>query len=230
MGDYFDTFSTSERDILANPKLHESTQNTFDNRLLEDTLKFSKEIEFMNGRLIGLMEGNHYGVFHSTAITTTQKLSEIMKTKYLGVCAFIRLGVTIHGACMKLDIFAHHGRGSARTLGGGLNPVAQMESVAEADIYLMGDNHQKVLGDANKLRLIGRTKDELFIRKRKKIYARTGSFLKGYEENKRSYVTDALYPPTDMGVVKIYLTPRRTYKGARNMQHAETWIDVHASL
>src|ERR1035438_10483365 len=103
MGDYFDTYSTSERRILKDDKLHESTLDRFDTQLMSDTLHFKKEIEFMEGRLIGLIEGNHFGTFSSTGITTTQKLAEMLDTKYLGVCSLIHLQIIAGRKWFGLD-------------------------------------------------------------------------------------------------------------------------------
>ena len=65
MGDYFDLASTSERQIIHDGRLHESTINTFDELALGYVLKMAKELEFMTGRLIGLIEGNHYYTFQN---------------------------------------------------------------------------------------------------------------------------------------------------------------------
>ena len=225
MGDYFDTYSTSERKILKDDKLHESTLDRFDTQLMSNTLHFKQEIEFMKGKLIGMIEGNHFGTFASTGITTTQKLSEMLNTKYLGVCSLIHLQIIVDHTWFGLDIFAHHGRGGGRTLGGGMNVVTQMENVAIADIYLMGDNHQKGLVDKDLLKPV-MSHGKVLARKTKRIYTRTGSFLKGYENNKASYVTDGLFPPTNMGVVKFYITPKRMRIGGDD----ESYLDIHASL
>ena len=90
MGDYDDLISTSERKIIMNPDLHESTQQNLHEVWLKSTQRFAKEIGFMKGRLIGLMEGNHFVRFANNT-TTTQKLCELMSTAYLGCNSFIRL-------------------------------------------------------------------------------------------------------------------------------------------
>lgn len=228
LGDYDDLASTSERLILNNPALHESTVRTLEELYLNNVLRFTKDIEFMRDRLIGLMGGNHFGVFPN-GTTTDQKMCEILGCKYLGVNTFIRLSFHKTGDTGKrlaLDIFAHHGRGGGRTIGASLNPVHAMNNIAEADIYLMGDNHQKEVAHKEKLRLTGSRTNGVVLTHRKQLYARTGSYLKGYEENTQSYIVDALLPPSDLGSIKIELTPKRIEKGDEDRMI----IDIHASI
>ena len=226
MGDYNDLASTSERAVLDSPHLHESTKKTLSDLYLSQTKAFAKDIEFMRGRLIGIMGGNHFGTFPS-GITTDQKLAELMGCKYLGCNSFIRLSFVNpkRGAkSISIDIFAHHGRGGGRSVGGSMNPVQQMAHTAEADIYLMGDNHQKGVDFLSRLVLSGQG-EKMVLSHRKILLARTGSFLKGYEEGCESYVTDAQLPPSSLGTVKIELTPRRDRTDGDT-----THIDIHASV
>jgi hypothetical protein len=231
MGDYDDLASTSERELLTNKKLHESSFKTLEQLYLDNTKKFARDIEFMRGRLIGLLGGNHYGEFQN-GTNTDQKLCELLGCRYLGSNSFIRLQFqqnNKHQTRMAVDIFAHHGRGGGRTAGGSMNPVQQMGKIAEADIYLMGDNHQRGVIHESKLRLTQGC-GKLKLVQRKILLARTGSFLKGYEENEASYIVDAGLPPTDLGVVKIELTPRRERTHNDGVDNEDYRIDIHASI
>lgn len=232
MGDYFDLASTSERKIVHDTNLHESTLDTFESFSMGQILKAAKEMEFMRGRIIGMIEGNHYFQFKD-GTTSTQKLCGLLNCKYLGVASFIRLSVQRKSSSSRaaLDILAHHGKGSGRLLGSGINTVQQMGEVGQADIYLMGDNHQKSLAYSDKLRLVGDGKG-LHVRSRKQLFCRTGSFLKGYEDGKASYVTDKFLNPTNLGVVKIEITPRRIDegRGKEGNRYDEFYLDIHASL
>jgi hypothetical protein len=224
MGDYFDLASSSERKILKSG-LHESTTSTLDSIYMEKVLEITKELSFMKGRLIGLIEGNHFGEFQN-GMTTTQKMCDILKCKYLGVASLIRLVVEGRGnRRSSVDVFAHHGKGFGRLVGSGLNNVQQMSEIADAQIYLMGDNHQKSLAYSDRMYLAG-GKGRYYVRNRKQLYARTGSFLNGYKDGAASYVTDKLLNPTNLGTIKIELTPHV----ARNETGQEYFIDIHASL
>ena len=227
MGDYDDLASTSERAILNNPNLHNSTMRTLDTHYKEHTDEFYKEIEFMGDRLIGLLEGNHYQDLQS-GITTTQYLANKMGTKYLGVSSFIRLVLknTKRNTTQKIDIWAHHGKGASRLVGGSLNKVEHMLTAANADIYLMGHDHKKTVGYVPTLEL-RECKGSLKLSSKKKLLARTGSFLKGYMPNEVSYVADMALNPTDLGVIKIELTPRRICNKDKT---EEFKTDIHTSI
>lgn len=225
MGDYDDLASASERMILMDRKLHESTRDTIEDLYRKLTDRLAKELSFMSGRLIGLIEGNHFGEFQN-GTTTTQRLAEKLNCKYLGVSAFVRLQITTRGTRQGVcvDVWAHHGMGAARLIGGSLNRVQQMLEAAEADLYLMGHDHKKSVGMVSRLELRGSS--DLRLHNAKKVFARTGSFLKGYEPGKKSYIVDKAMNPTDLGVVKIELTPKRERIGGADYEY----IDMHASI
>jgi hypothetical protein len=221
MGDYDDLASTSERKILLNAEFHESTKDLLEETYNKNVMRLSKEIEFMNGSLIGLIEGNHYGVY-PTGITTTQKMCDILKCKYLGASSFVRLTFKYGTRETSIDIFAHHGKGAARLVGGSLNRIQQMGEAAQADIYLMGHDHKKSVGTSSKL-FLGGGNGKLEVKHKKQLYVRTGSFLKGYEDGVPSYIVDGAMNPTDLGVVKIEMTPRAG-------DNDGLFIDLHASV
>ncbi len=145
MGDYDDLASESERAILINPGLHDDTRWSVDDVYDYRVKQFHEEIKFMKYRLIGLLEGNHYGIYSTGGMTTTQKLCETLRCRYLGVNAFIRMSFICGSKRNAIDIFAHHGKGAARLIGGSLNGVEQMVSNAEADIYLCLTGDTKVV-------------------------------------------------------------------------------------
>jgi len=234
MGDYLDLASTSERLILNNSALHESSRQTLDDMAMDWVKLIVKEMSFMKGKLIGLIEGNHYYTFID-GTTTTQRMCAMLNCKYLGVSSFIRLHIVQEQGNRKkprtntIDIWAHHGMGAARLVGGSLNRVQQMAEAAEADIYLMGHDHKKSVGFVNRLRLQS-SGGTLVLNHRKVLLARTGSFLKGYVPEEVSYIADAAMSPTDMGVIKIELTPTRK-RGIDGIKNKEcTFIDIHASV
>jgi hypothetical protein len=225
VGDYDDLVSTSEREGLAGARLHDSTRQTVEQIYRQHTDRLVKEISFMKGRCLGLIEGNHYGVFQN-GTTTTQRMCEALDCKYLGCSAFIQLTMDRRGGTTAIDLWVHHGMGAARLVGGSLNRVQQMAEAAEADIYLMGHDHKKSVATITRLKL-NHTGSSLRLSHRKALLIRTGSFLRGYVPGKVSYVADAMMNPTDLGCVKIELTPRREdTKETPDINY----IDLHASI
>ncbi len=238
MGDYDDLASTSERFIIKNPHLHESTAESLDDYARDRVRRMADEMSFMKGKLIGLVEGNHHWKFEN-ATTSTQYMCEQLGCKYLGGNSFIRLSFrlayTKTNKRASLDMFVHHGRGSARLHGSSLNTVQQMEQTANADIYLMGHDHKKGVSTMNKLEL-KEGKGSIALHKKKILLGRTGSFLKAYTEGKASYVVKAGLGPADLGTIKIELTPK--FKGYKNPKYDNNkrerkdhfYVDLHASI
>lgn len=225
MGDYMDMISCSERKILDG-ELHDSTEQTLDEFMEQRTKEFADELSFMKGKLIGMIEGNHYWQFGS-GDTSTMRLCSYLKCKYLGVSAFIHLMIynETEKSFFSTDVWAHHGKGASKLIGGSLNRVEDMGRIADANIYLAGHDHRKSVGLGSKLTLRHQNGTTRLVHK-KQIFARTGSFLKGYVDGKKSYVADACLSPTDLGVVKIELTLfNKMESGVR-----ERGIDIHASI
>lgn len=221
MGDLDDLISSKERVVFHNRTIHDSTIDTFDIMYKEYTERLAKELEFMRGKLIGMIEGNHFAVLKN-GMTTTQYLCQLLDCKYLGCSSFIRLVFPYGGnGGTKVDVWAHHGLGAARLVGGSLNKVQQMAEAAHADVYCMGHDHKKSVGTSSRLMLSG-CGEKIKLKHKKQLYVRTGSFLKGYEPEQVSYVADMALNPADLGVVKIEMTPKKKQSGFS--------VDLHASI
>lgn len=207
MGDYLDSTSTSERECLGNisPKMHETFRNDIQELQLAKCEAFAKDIAFMRGRIIGMLNGNHYFEFQHGA-NTDQKICELLSAKYLGVCSFVRLTFNSHGRQHSRDIYAHHGAGAARLVGGSLNRVAQMAEGAEADIFAMGHDHKKgAVPGQPRLFLRNDSRDGLKVESREPIVIRSGSFLKSFENGKSNYNVDACRAPSSLGHVEVLI-------------------------
>jgi hypothetical protein len=211
MGDYFDGYSTSERAIIYDHGLHESSRKREDMAAKGRIGKLAKEIEFMRGKLIGLMGGNHFSCFPDGS-TSDQVLAGTLGTTYLGACAAIRLVIQRPGAndSASVDIFAHHGKGGGTTAGGKFNSVEKLAGVCDADIYLMGDNHARGVFPMGDRLTLTNTTGGLQVKSRTRWIGRTGSFLRAYVENESSYVVDAAMSPANLGWIEFTLTPKRT--------------------
>lgn len=225
MGDYDDLLSSSERKVMAGG-LHDSTDQTLEAVYKSFTDRLAKELAFMKGKCIGLISGNHFVVFPN-GTTSDQRLCEALDAKFLGCSAFIRLVFECkrgnHHAVV--DIWAHHGLGAARLVGGSMNKVQQMAEAAEFDIGLMGHDHKKSVASITRLRLKSGN-GITSLSHRKVTLCRTGSFLRGYVSGAKSYVADRMLNPTDLGVIKLELTPHRERFNGTDRVH----IDVHAGI
>lgn len=228
MGDYLDLASWSERKVFQNSGLHESTLQTLDDIYDKNVDALYKQISFMRGKIIGLIEGNHHGTYQN-GMTTTQKLcsKEYLNCKYLGISSFVRLVFRASGGrSTKIDIFAHHGKGGAgRMVGSDLNHIQAMSDIADAQILLMGHTHKK--GIAMKTRLsLSDYRGDLKVTHQKILMCRTGSFLKGWEPNAPSYVAKACMTPTDLGLCYIKLILKRE----ATKESDSFFVDIHGSI
>lgn len=225
MGDYDDFASTGERAGLRGAKLHSTSNRWLDDVCRERALKFAKEWEPFKDRIIGMIEGNHHYVF-SDGITSTQLMCQYLGVKYLGLTSAILLKfIGRSNKSANLTIFAHHGLGGGRRTGSSVNKVEDMERVLDADIYLMGHDHKKFLVNNSKLYLSNKL-GNLKLKKKKILLARTGSFQLGYVDGHDNYPSSLLMPPSDLGCVKIEMTPTRvTHK-----KKEQFFMDVHASI
>lgn len=227
MGDYDDLASTSEREILANKGLHESTQSTINEQATLRVKALAKELAFMRGRTIGLVGGNHYWILDS-GINTDQLLAQELGTHFLGAATVVALSIEVAGGNrIRMVICAHHGVGRGRKLGAAINRVEDLHEVfPEADLYLMGDNHKRGALPDERLRLrgVGATRSLGY---RKVWYGRTGSFQIGYSPrdphkitrraiaaDEGSYVVDRLLRPSNLGVIRFNVTPKHTSEGS----------------
>jgi predicted phosphodiesterase len=217
MGDYTDGVSTSERIVLANEGLHDTTRNTLKDVYKGVSKTLVNELGFMRGRMVGMLGGNHYFDF-GNGDTTDHVLAAALNTKFLGVCSFIRLSFRFKGMVNRrhsLDIFAHHGKGAGTLPGSTFNTLEKMATTAMADFYLMGHDHKKgCIPSTPRLVLNSKGSDaELVVRERVPWLGRTGSFLKSYENGKVSYNVDAGRSPSTLGWIEFEITPRRNQKG-----------------
>lgn len=209
MGDYLDSTSTTERECLGSisNKMHETFRNDVQALQLAKIEMIAKELQFMRGRIVGMLNGNHYFQFQS-GINGDQKLCELLGAKYLGVCSFVRLMFDNCGRRISRDIFAHHGQGAARLVGGSLNRVAQMFEGVEADIVAMGHDHKRgvVPGTPRLFLASDRRNACLRLCQRDTWVIRSGSYLKSYEPGRVNYNVDAQRSPSNLGHIELIIT------------------------
>lgn len=216
LGDYTDGMSTSERKAISSSGMHDTTIRSMERYYEGWTDRLYKELSFMEGRCMGLIGGNHFFDI-GNGYTTDTLLAERLGTKFLGVCSFLRMSITITSSTGKsmgtkknIDIFAHHGKGGGTLAGSTFNTVEKMANVAEADIYLMGHDHKKgVVPGAPRLTAHSARGGGIRMRERQPFYGRTGSFLKAYEDGKVSYNVDACRTPASLGWIEFEITPIR---------------------
>lgn len=228
MGDYLDGCSTSERGAFNFHALHDATHTNLDRAAEERVESFAEEISFMRGKIIGILNGNHYWEYRD-GTTTDHHLARLLETNFLGVSSFIRLTFRrdrYKAVC--IDLWVHHGAGGGATPGASINRLDKMRTAAVADIYLMGHNHKKQIAKESILCLSKGGSGSVHLENKTCILGRTGSFLKGYEPDASSYIADGAHGPCDLGVIKIIATPRRSRSS--NIGRERLWVDLEGVL
>ena len=221
LGDYMDFLSDSERWNWTTMKKHETTDDAVRDMIEQKCLEFIDEIDFMKGRTIGLLEGNHYFDFPS-GVTSTQFMCEKLGCKYLGGVATIKLFIEQLDEKAKnsvsVDILASHYGTGGTLMGSPLNSLERMMKVFSGDIYLQGHSHQRV---AHK------TAQPMYLNKFGKLRAREmvlcnpGSYLRGYIDGKESYAVKKVARPVAIGQVYIELKPKRSFSKEENDRYVE---------
>lgn len=144
------------------------------------------------GRLIGLIEGNHERRASRNWIRTTRLLAHDLNTCYCPGFLIVNIHLKKNGNTRHYKIGAHHGWGYARTEGGKLNSVKRMGLIAgDCDAYIMGHLHDK-FAKVSPIKLGGKWVPRLF--------GMTGAYLKY-----GGYVEERLYAPPARGSLKLKL-------------------------
>ena len=218
LGDYTDGVSTSERIVLNDPGLHDTTKRTLDDVYKGVARTLGNELGFMRGRCLGLIGGNHYFAFPDGQ-TTDHRLAHQLGCRFLGGSSLLRVVFNFgNKRDAYLDIFAHHGKGGGSLPGSQFNTIEKMAQTAEADIYLMGHTHAKgCIPSSPRLRLMRSShKPYIHLEERTPWLGRTGSFLKAYEPDRVSYNVDAGRSACALGWIEFELTYTRTEKGGHD--------------
>lgn len=211
LGDYTDFLSTSERMRLRDG-MHDSTGSSLDTLARKQIKSLAGELDFMKGRILGLVNGNHYYQFKD-GTTGDHLLANELDTSFLGVATFIRVVFEFPGKTTKsvsVDIFAHHGAGSGNKPSTSLGAIGRMAEWADADIILQGHDHKRGALPLNPtLQLSSNRSGELFVKERQRWVGRTGSYLKAYIDGEANYNVDAGRGPCSLGHIRFELTPTR---------------------
>lgn len=220
MGDYLDSISTSERKAFRTIELHDSTVRTLEELYRRHVDALAKKLKGI--KVLGLCGGNHYYDFPS-GITSDQMLCDKLNCRYLGVNSLIRLILAYSEHHRHtVDVVIHHGLGGGRTAGASVNKLENMAKHFNADIILQGHDHNVCADYINRLGLSSNNKLE----NKKILLARTGSFLKSYEEGIPSYAVDSAFAPSSLGAIKISITPRRD----KSNNGDKRWVEIKATI
>jgi hypothetical protein len=217
MGDFNDFASAKEQKALGNADIHDQTRIKFDEIVERDNRRFAKEISFMRGHMLGMLDGNHSWVFKNGK-TATEDLCERMNAQYLGWLSHITIDLHLHNstgtsrtkgrpARFRLFIVPCHGKAGGKLMGTSINQVDDLTRIFPiADLLIMGHDHQRYA--VPKSILIPGINDAE-IKQKRQFLARSGSFKKGYCEGVSGYEVGRLYRPSDLGAIVFEISVHR---------------------
>lgn len=213
MGDYLDPGSPSTRAKIESAQFYESMSMMIDDGICRMADKLA-DIVRADGRWLGIVEGDHR-LDLSDGEPIDHYLAQSLKTPFLGTSAFIV--VKFPQSPVPLRIWAFHGKVTSGSNPTGLTlDFVRKQAAFDADIYLMGHAHQKyaVPRDVLQAVKVGR---KYVIKHRTVVYAATGSFLNGWQQDVESaagyprggYVELAGLVPLPTGTPIITVTPEK---------------------
>lgn len=219
MGDYLDTFSSSERRGLQGGFLHDSSRLWLERKILQDMDAMVEALSPVAHLVGSVLAGNHTFRFQEMGMgalvgkTTSQVLAERLNAPFMGICGSLVLEMHRPGSSRmeNFKILMHHGFGNASTKQTSIGQMIKLKDRFPAmNLYVMGHNHIKICT----------TQEGIDVRKFKgqwrmvsmvQGFVRSASFLKGYiegeavEAGQGSYAEEACLVPAGLGIVTANL-------------------------
>lgn len=219
-GDMCDCINMSDprfdpRSVILDPKALDNLVYTQINDLANILLPIRDKAMF-------LLEGNHEEkvkkYYHMNPI---EIIGGMLKVPAYGYSAYGNIRVSRQKGHVKIiKMFAGHGWGSGRKIGGKLNRLIEMGEFITADIIYGGHSHG-LATDIAPVFDITET-DNIELKATPKLVALGGTFLKTYDTAKdghSSYGERAGYKPTPIGTVETIIRPfSQKYMGNNKYQ------------
>jgi predicted phosphodiesterase len=190
----------------------------------DEVIKMLKPISH---KILGSIEGNHEQVIHQRYHDNIQAyVCQKLKIKDLGATCFIKLHFTRRGSQerRRVTIYATHGHGSGRMIGGKVNNLVRLAMGIEADVYLMGHVHD-LFGTSTIVISPAHTGEHIIQKKR--VFGYTGTFYQSYKKDTDSYSERKGYAPNKVGVLKVSIIPFVQYK--QGGENRSLPADIHIS-
>jgi len=207
-GDYFDLISP--RDKRWDPEnIDPRHRAAFFKRMGGEMITYgAQKLAPIRKKCLGLLEGNHeFSYSQQVDRAMCRDLADELKVPFLGYSCFKDLVFQKGKRTLRVRIMAHHGAGSAQTVGGKINKLKSFMQSVDADIVLMG--HVHIAGDLQMVEL--KANDNCSdLGANIKLGVISGTYLKTYEANKdgaSSYGERRGYEPVPLGSPCVIIEP-----------------------
>jgi len=221
LGDYNDFASSKEQEHLQTKRgLHRETIVKLDGLAERDNRLIAREMSFMRGHILGLIEGNHTWVFMNGR-TATEDLCDRLGTEYLGWLNHFSWRVRFPNTkrTQLIYIVSCHGQAGGKTVGNSVNQLDNLRQVFPiADVYCMGHDHQRLARPVSVLLPMYRVdgSGEIVLKQKRQFLCRSGSFKRAYVENISGYEVGRLLKPSDLGALMFEIGFHRDNKNGED--------------
>jgi len=204
MGDYNDCINYL--DPRFDPNSTTLKKEDMNNCSYVQTKHLLKLLKPIQNKFIGFIRGNHEEkILKKYNFDVMEMITDNTGVPCFNDSALIRL---VFKQCKNLivyDVFIAHSRTAGRKKGNKLNLLDDISSNIEADIYVIGHNHNLIATKKTKLYL----DRGMNIKAKDIILGTSGSYLKSYEKNASSYIEKTLFPVSSIGCLEIQIKPRK---------------------
>jgi predicted phosphodiesterase len=192
---------------IMNTATKESVSDTYSEVMNPmDQLRYATKIfEPIKDKIIGVCGGNHEArIYKATSIDTAEMLAQNLGVFYRQEGLFLKIKVgkrTQDGKKQSYIVYATHGFGGGKKMGGKANSLQSLSQIVLADVYVVGHTH--TLQAFQDIFLVPDSHNNN-IMEVKRTYCNAASFLKwgGYGETQG-------YIPSKLGTVRLRLDGRR---------------------
>lgn len=105
----------------------------------------------------------------------------------------------------KFMLWTSHSNAGGRKSGGKINRIEDCMAMFDADIYVVGHGHRKILTSLTALS--ASDKGELHLVARRRVGGMTGAYFKTYIDGYSTYGEKGMFSPFDLGAIKLTIDP-----------------------
>ncbi|MFA4972161.1 MAG: metallophosphoesterase [bacterium] len=192
---------------LCNTAIIDSVSDTYDEEYIVDKQKDTIVETFwpVRSRILAMTGGNHeHRISRSVGVDITKEIAGRLGVYYAPDEIYLKVSLgksSRHAKRVAYGIYATHGTGGGRLMGGKANNLARLAEVCDADIYIAAHTHQIVAFPSLLYRM---DLQNNIVVETKKLFVGTGGYL-----GRSRYAVRKTYPPQKVGSPRIRLDGKR---------------------
>ena len=212
-GDYFETFSPSERVKKAGANFHETTLGTIQKHVKAQADCFVAPMRPIAKDIMTIQQGHHWDQIKldsGAVVSSDEYIAQKLGAEYAGD-GVAWLTLLING--LPFNIIVMHGYGSARTPGARLNKRIEMRKIMPTANWYCQAHDNSMVSDPQQVLMRHSDGDLTYLRQ---YFTGIGCLQESYEEGTQAgYAEKLALPPACIGFVKMAVTVRE--KHGRNV-------------